>query len=332
MYKKDLDALISANKLPNFMLIRSNDEFLNEIYASEILEIWSAGELSKDEIYKIYYDEYDFENIKGYLEPSLFSSKNIVHLKTDKLVKTKELKEIISILLKNSDNFFLYELFEGRDFKISNDFIKVFDGNFVRLFKPANPNEAIQILNKKALNLGLKINQNAIFEIYKIHNENLSLSSCELEKFASLNLELNLENVKENVFGLSEISFEEIFNKIINLKDFRNEFFIYIQSGSYNENELLGYLYASFFRIFQIHSYIKINGKLDIKEILGYIPPPQIQANLKNDALKFNTIKFREIFIFLNELDYDLKTKKDLNKTYFMLSALIKLQKLLAQK
>ena len=326
MYKREFDSLIASKKAPNFFLIRGNDEFLNAFCAKQLINLWNS-----ENVLEQYFEEYNFNEAMSFLEPSLFSDKNIIYIKNDKTTSTKEIKEIIEKCKKDENNYVLYEIYECGN-RLNNDFLKAFGTNFLRVFKPNSQNEALQILTQISQILKLFSNSIALLEIYKIHNENLSLCVAELKKFKSLNLELNLENVKENVFGLSEVSFEDLFEKIINLKDFRDDFFTYTQSGSYNESELIGYFYSSIFRIFSIHTFVKINGKIDFKEVLGYLPPMQIQNNLKTLALQFSTEKFKEMFISLNKTEYSLKTKTNINKTYLLLSGLLEFQRILSKK
>ncbi|WP_304339561.1 hypothetical protein [Campylobacter ureolyticus] len=326
MYKREFDSLIASKKAPNFFLIRGNDEFLNAFCAKQLLNLWNS-----ENVLEQYFEEYNFNEAMSFLEPSLFGDKNIIYIKNDKTTSTKEIKEIIEKCKKDENNYVLYEIYECGN-RLNNDFLKAFGTNFLRVFKPNSQNEALQILTQISQILKLFPNSLALLEIYKIHNENLSLCVAELKKFKSLNLELNLENVKENVSGLSEVSFEDLFEKIINLKDFRDDFFTYTQSGSYNESELIGYFYSSIFRIFSIHTFIKINGKIDFRQVLGYLPPIQIQNNLKTLALQFSTEKFKEMFISLNKTEYSLKTKTNINKTYLLLSGLLEFQRILSKK
>ncbi|CZE47637.1 DNA polymerase III subunit delta [Campylobacter geochelonis] len=326
MYKRDLDTLLASKKMPNFLLLRSSDEFQNELYAKEILNFYQA-----DMVEQIYYDEYDFSRAKLFFEPSLFGNSNLLHIKTNRYIPTKEVKQLISMCKKDSANFFLYEILETPETKVSNDFIKAFGTNFVRFFKPTTPNEALNLLNKKCTMLKIYANSTALLEIYKIHNENLNLAASELEKFANLGYEVTLENVKVLVSGLSEVSFEDIFNKILNLDDFRDDFFIYTQSGSYSESDFINYIYGSFFRLFKIHSFIKINGRIDFLKLLGYTPPPQVQTLLQKQALKFSTKRFKEIFLHLNSLEFDIKTKNQIDKTHFLLAGLLELQRVIAK-
>lgn len=325
MYKRELDALIFAKKLPNFMLLRSRDEFLNELHSQEIIRYFEP-----ENLYTIYPNEYDFNAIKEYFAPSLFGGKNAVYIKSQKFGSLKEIKELIEICQKDKNCFLLYEFFESPDAKINESFIKAFNGNFVRFFSPTNPSEALQILNKVCQMMDLYQNNAALLEIYKIQGGNLSLVAAELAKFKNLDIILNLENVKAHVNGLSEVSFEEIFIKILHMQEFRDEFFTFIQSGSYNESEFISYMYNSVYRIFEIHTHIKLFGRLDFREVLGYTPPPNVQNDLKAEALKFSTDKFRQMFKILNECEFELKTKSKLDKTYFLLSQMLRFQRVIS--
>ena len=73
MYKRELDSLIGIKKLPNFILLRSSDEFLNRFYSKQILHIWGG-----DNIYNAFFDEYDFAimiylNNKGNISPKVLA-------------------------------------------------------------------------------------------------------------------------------------------------------------------------------------------------------------------------------------------------------------------
>lgn len=320
MYKREIDMKFTKKDIPNYILLRGNDEFQIEFYADMFLKFWN-----KNNVLKIFYDEYNFEQIYNFLQPSLFEDSNVVYIKTDKTIPTKELKTLINMCKNSQNNFLIYELLEDTS-KIKNDFLMIFEGNFVRFFKPSNISEAINLLSQKCQLVGINPNFAALEKIYKIHNENLGLSANEIDKFASLGLEMNLDNVNALVFGLSDVNFETIFNKIINLQDFKNELFTYMQSGSYNELMFINYLYNAFARLFKIYSYIKINGRLSCIDVLGYNPPINIAKNLESQALRLSNKLIKNIFLILNDVDFTIKTKSDINKTDFLISSLLKIQ------
>lgn len=321
MYKKEFEIALKNPQIDNFWLLRSTDEFLNDFFTNELKNVFKA-----QSVLSFYYGEYDFNSGIEFLgEPSLFGDKNLLYIKTNKTHSSKEIKEFINICKKYPNNYFIYELNEDGTNKLNADFFKIFEKNFVRFFKPTNWREAEEILVKICKNLDVNSNSVALERIYKIHNENLSLSANEIKKFASLNIELNLQNISDMVFGLSEITYEEIFYKIIALENIRQDFYFLIKGEGFNEIEFLNFMYREFYKLFQIYVHIRTNPMLDFKEIFGFIPPVHIQNRLKSFAMQFNTNNYKEIFIFLNDLEFDLKTK-NFDKNTFLLSKILKLQ------
>ena len=328
MYKKDLDALIFNKKVPNFILLRGQDDFQNELYAKRLIEYWQS-----ENFMSLYFSEFDFEVAKSFFEPSLFGGENTLYIKTNSQIKKDELKVLISMCQKDSANRLIYELNEEEK-SAAKDFTSAFGSNDVRFFKPNNTNEAINLLVQKCQMCGVFPNTAALEKIYSLHNENLNLSANEIEKFANLQVELNLDNVKNLVTGLSEVSYDELFDEVFSLKrnndNFKAKFFALTQNGIYNEIELINNFYRNIYRIFKIHSYIKNYGAPDFKKIFGYAPPINLQNKMSALALAFNTHGFFEIFKNLNLIEFELKTKKSIEKTEFLLASLLKFQRILA--
>lgn len=324
MYKKDFESLLNSPKFPNYFLVFGSDEYQIDEYSSEILELYG-----KDEALQFYYDEYDFEVVKAaFLEPNLFSSKSVLHIKRDTKIAKKELETFVEACKKNSECKFLFEFYES-DMKNALEATKVFGSNFVRFFTPNNPNEAISLLIKKAAKLNIDITTPALYQIYSIYNENLYLSANELNKLVTLDKKIDEQTISELVFGLSPVSFEEIFNKLIDLKDFKDDFFLCFDSANFSEMAFLNSIYSSLFRLFKIHSHIKSSGTFDIKSAIGYTPPPNVAKALQNGALKLSLNAFKELFLLLNSIEFDLKTDSNLEKKYFLLASLIKFQEII---
>ena len=179
--------------------------------------------------------------------------------------------------------------------------------------------------------MNLNITKNALFELYRIHNENLYLAASELNKLASLNELINENIVRSLVFSLSSVSFDDFFDKFIALKDIRADFFSCADDGNFNEILFINSLYRAFFRLFKLHAGIKITGKFDIKETLGYTPPPNVANELKRQCLAVNLKAYKEIFTALNLAEFELKTNSALDKKTFMLSCVLGLQNLIGK-
>lgn len=327
MYKKDLDALIFNKKVPNFILLRGQDDFQNELYAKRLIEYWQS-----ENFMSLYFSEFDFDNAKSFLEPSLFGGTNTLHIKSNLQLKKDEIKALVLLCKKDNSNRLIFELNEEEK-TATKDFTSVFEGNDVRFFKPSNTNEAINLLSQKCQMCGIYPNTAALSDIYKKHNENLNLSASEIDKFANLGIELNSQNVADLVFGLSEVSYEELFNEVFSPNpnaDFRDKFFALTQNGVYNEVELINNFYRNIFRIFKLHAHTKVYGSFDFVAVFGYKPPLNVQ-NLMNAMVRnfAKTQTFFEIFKNLNLIEFDLKTKKDIEKTEFLLASLLKLRRIL---
>ncbi|MDA3061802.1 MULTISPECIES: hypothetical protein [unclassified Campylobacter] len=326
MYKRDFDARIASGNVANFILLRGVDDFQNELYAWRLKQIYGA-----ENFMSLYFGEYEFSVAKSFLEPSLFGESNTLHIKTNSCIKKDEIRRLIEYCKNDENNHLIYELNESEG-AASSDFVREFGGNEVRFFRPSSMKEAMGLLVQKCEMVGIFANSAALNRIYQIHNENLNLSAAEIEKFANLGIELNLENVNDMVYGLSEISYEELFDKIFTLSDFRKDFYRLAQNGGYNDMELINQFYRFLHRIFRLHISIKTANNSDFKVIFGYTPPPNIANKLKTYAQSLNENLFRKIFIHLNKLEFALKSEKNLIKDEYLLASLLELQRILSKK
>ncbi|ALV24837.1 DNA polymerase III, delta subunit [Campylobacter iguaniorum] len=326
MYKKELQNLLNLTTFPNFFLLFGNDSYQIEVFTKEVL-----AKFSDENLLSLYFDEYDFSVAKSHLsESSLFANTNLLHVKSDKKIPAKELKILIELCKKSKDNIFIFELHEG-DTKLLFDTQKAFEQNFARFFAPSTPGEAVNLLSYHASKLGLSISDEALYQIYSLQNESLYLASSELNKIANLTKNVDNSMISKLVFSLNGVSFETFFNKIISVQNIKDDFFSYSNDSNFSEIMLVNSLYKAFLRLFKIQTYVKIYGKFDIKEAIGYTPPPNIANTLKNQALSMPIELYKDIFIKLNLIEYDLKTKKDLEKESFLLSCLLSIQNLISK-
>lgn len=326
MYKKELQSLLNSPKFPNYFLLFGSEAYQVELFTKEILD-----KFDDENRLDIYFDEYDFNVARSHIsETSLFCNSNVLHIKADKNIPTKELKTLIEICKKNENSAFIYEFYENED-KISFETQKAFGVNFARFFIPGTPNEAINLLSYHAQKLGVNATNVALYQIYTLQNESLYLASSELNKLASLTKNVDENIVNQLVFSLNGVNFETFFDKIISLQNIKDDFINYMSDPNLNEMAFVNSLYSSFFRLFRIQTYVKIYGEFDLKKAIGYLPPPNVVNQLKRQALGINTELYMQIFQFLNLTEYDLKTKKDIEKESFLLSSILSIQNLIAK-
>ncbi|ELY6633878.1 DNA polymerase III subunit delta [Campylobacter jejuni] len=319
MYRKELQTLLSKDSIPNFFFLYGADNFQSELYAEFIKEKYKP-----DETLKLFFEEYNFTRASDFLSAgSLFSEKKLLEIKTSKKNPTKDLKILVELCKNNTNNFFLLELYDENSKQ--SDIEKIFSPHFARFFKANGAKEGVELLSIKAKQLGVEITQNALFTLFTSFDENLYLAASELNKFSGLRVDE--KTIEQYCYSLNTGSFESFFEKILKKQDFKSELEKILDN--FNEIALINSLYNSFYRLFKIALYAKVNGKIDFKDLLGYTPPPQVGQNLSSQAFSLKIEQYKEIFTLLLKSEYELKTNSKLVKKEFLISNLLKLARIL---
>lgn len=319
MYRKELQTLLSKDSIPNFFFLYGVDNFQSELYAEFIKEKYKP-----DETLKLFFEEYNFTHASDFLSAgSLFSEKKLLEIKTSKKIPIKDLKILVELCKNNADNFFLLEFYD--ESSKQSDIEKIFSPHFVRFFKANGAKEGVELLSIKAKQLRVEITQNALFTLFTSFDENLYLAASELNKFSGLRVDE--KTIEQYCYSLNTGSFESFFDKILKKQDFKSELEKILDN--FNEIALINSLYNSFYRLFKIALYVKVNGKIDFKELLGYTPPPQVGQNLSSQAFSLKIEQYKEIFTLLLKSEYELKTNPRLVKKEFLISNLLKLARIL---
>ncbi|MBM0636927.1 DNA polymerase III subunit delta [Campylobacter sp. VicNov18] len=319
MYKKELQTLLDKGSIPNFFFLYGSDNFQIELYTDFIKEKYQV-----DETLKLFFEEYNFSLASDFLSTaSLFSEKKLLEIKTAKKIPIKDLKFLIELCKNHKDNFFLLEFYD--ESSKQSEIEKIFSPHFVRFFKANGTKEGIELLSIKAKQLNIQITHNALFTLFTNFDENLYLAASELNKFKDLKVDETA--IKQYCYSLNTGSFESFFEKILKKQDFKSELEKILDN--FNEITLINSLYNSFYRLFKIALYVKINGKIDFKELLGYTPPSQVGQNLSAQAFSLKIEQYKEIFTLLLKSEYELKTDSKLMKKEFLISTLLKLIRIL---
>ncbi|RTI85200.1 DNA polymerase III subunit delta [Campylobacter jejuni] len=319
MYRKELQTLLSKDSIPNFFFLYGADNFQSELYAEFIKEKYKP-----DETLKLFFEEYNFARASDFLSTgSLFSEKKLLEIKTSKKIPIKDLKILVELCKNNADNFFLLELYDENSKQ--SDIEKIFSPHFVRFFKANGAKEGVELLSIKAKQLRVEITQNALFTLFTSFDENLYLAASELNKFSGLRVDE--KTIEQYCYSLNTGSFESFFDKILKKQDFKSELEKILDN--FNEIALINSLHNAFYRLFKIALYVKVNGKIDFKELLGYTPPPQVGQNLSSQAFSLKIEQYKEIFTLLLKSEYELKTNPKLIKKEFLISNLLKLARIL---
>jgi len=323
MYKRELDNLIRSNALPSSMLLYGDDYSISA-YASFI-----ANKLGdKDNMLKLYYDEYIYDNVKSYLsQPSLFGDINLAFIKGDKKIPKKELDTIVEICFKNPNSFFVYE-FCGED-RVGKDIARSFSkkkgADFVRFFKP-NLSEAVGILSNKAQKIGLEIDSYALQHLYMIQNEDLLLSENELNKLLLLDKKIEANDIDAHVFGMGEVNMDKFIEKFLKNEDIRGELETLVEAGSLDEVRIVNALEAYIVTLMMFRTYITAHGRYDALEILGFPLPQDLVKIRAAQSSKISLPVYQQMLTHLLNAEHKLKTSTNLDKNSYLFSTLIKLQ------
>ncbi|AXP08768.1 DNA polymerase III subunit delta [Campylobacter hepaticus] len=319
MYRKDLQNLLTKNSISNFFFLYGSDNFQIELYSEFIKEKYQA-----DEILKLFFEEYNFTIANDFLSSaSLFSEKKLLEIKISKKIPIKDLKILVDLCQKNLNHFFILEFYDENSKQ--NDIEKIFSPHFVRFFKANGAKEGIELLSIKAKQLKIEITHNALFTLFTNFDENLYLAASELNKFYGLKVDET--TIKQYCYSLNLGNFESFFEKILKKQDFQGELEKILDH--FNEIALINSLYNAFYRLFKIALYVKINGKIDFKELLGYTPPPQVGQNLSSQAFSLKIEQYKEIFTLLLQSEYELKSNSKIIKKEFLISSLLKLARII---
>lgn len=322
MYQQDFENLLRTTP-PRAMLFYGENPYLITSYLQHYINITHAA----DSLMTLYFDEYSFETAKAYLaQSSLFGGTNLLIIKRDKKIPKKELEILIELVSKNNDNYLLFE-YQGKasDAKaLQSAFSPKKGANWLRLFEP-NLQESIEILQKKAQNIGLDIDHYALQHLMLLLNNNVSLCANELNKLAILEGKVTSKDIDRLVYSTAPLAVEQLLIALFEKKAIMQTINKLLELG---EDEFSILRSTQFFlnQIFLFHAYMKLHGHIDSKAILGYKLPKQIEQQKGNLALKMKGPALLKIFEHLVEVELMLKSTPPTNRELLLYGAFIKLQ------
>ena len=324
MYKSALDKLLPNYNLKSILLYGEEPYFI-ESYSKKIANIISS---SKENRLIFYFDEYEFKDAKRYLqESSLFGDINLLIIKHDKNLSKKELDSLIDICNKNQNSFFIYELYSNSAKNITKSFSKKKKADFVRFFKP-NLYEATNIVKEFTKKRDIHIDEYSINHLLLSLDLNIKMAINELEKISIVNKNINKEDIDRLIYPLNSLNLEKFYVGLLNKKPIL-KILKQIEDEEINETRVILGLENFLRQLFLFHSYIKINGNFNSKEVLGYKLPPSIEKERVSLAIKLKQKNFLEIFKVLQDSELKLKTISNIDKKALLFSRLIKIQALL---
>jgi DNA polymerase-3 subunit delta len=274
MNKRDFDIL---KELPHFVVFYGNNFFL-DIYQKNI-----EKQFENENILKLYYDEFDKTKAKSHLmENSLFGGQNVLIIKTDKF--NKELQE----LKKYSKNSYCFIFYTG------NKKLDLGKNEFVRFFEPTFK-EIMEFINKLCERENLNLSNEAKNFLAKSIDP-LFLKN-EIKKLSNYKKDISLKDIEEVVFLYKEESFEDLFVKILNGNDFFDDLKIILETVDYKR--ILPALINYITTLYQYHLFIKVTGKSNLKDFLGYQLPFDIEKQRIALAIKLKEKDYKNLLDYL---------------------------------
>ncbi len=322
MKRQELDRAIEQNSLPNAVMFYGESHFLIDRYIKRVASIPDANFLS------FYHDEYHFASAKTHLsQGSLFGDRNVLVIKNEKKLPKAELDTLLEFCRKNPDNLFVYGYY-GSDYKTSHKaFDKKSGGVAVRFFAPFF-GEAKAIVMQEASALGVRLDQNAAFRLLEAQNNDLSLACNELEKLRILDRPVGVREIDELVHGLGEVKVEQLINKLLQKKEFREDLQHLIESGE-DEIRILTALSGFITQLYLFYAYIKIHGSADSAQILGYRLPGYVEKERTQLCIRFKQPTYTAMLNLLLDAELSMKSSGHIDKNAILVATLLRLQSMI---
>jgi len=309
MYKNVFDKELASGITYNGYMFYGQCDYLVEQYSNNIALQLANGE----DIQKIYFDEYDFKECSNFLsQSSLFSANNILLIKSVKTIPKKEVDALLDICSTNSDSKVIFCCIGETDFKnMEKSFTKKTKSVEVRFFTPTDK-EAIHILNEEVKKRNLQCGFRELQYLYNMHQKDLSLSANDLNKLAILDQPISVNIINSQCFGMGAVIIDDFFNKLFGGGNINRDLYMLLEEGM-NEIYLINQTTSFIQQLFNINSYFRLYGRLDIVEIWGFKLPTNIANARASLAQRYKQEQFLEFLEFFLQLELELKTKTHLD-------------------
>ena len=322
MYQREFENLLRTTP-PRAMLFYGENSYLIANYLQHYINITHSAE----SLLTLYFDEYSFERAKAYLsQSSLFGGTNLLIIKREKKIPKKELDILIELVGKNSENFLLFH-YQGSATNaksLQSSFSPKKGANWLRVFEP-NLRESIDMLKKKSQRIGLDIDHFALQHLMLLLNNNMALCANELDKLAILEGKVTSKDIDRLVYSTAPLATEQLLIELFEKKPITKTVTKLLEMG---EDEFSILRSTQFFvnQIFLFHAFMKLNGHIDSKAILGYKLPKPIEEQKANLALRVKSPALLKIFEYLLEIELELKRTPPNNREVLLYGAFIRLQ------
>ncbi|MGP1580747.1 MAG: DNA polymerase III subunit delta [Wolinella sp.] len=306
MYKREFDAILSTGAIPQAVLLYGESSFLIHHYSGEILRIMGIKEEERN---AFYFGEYDMGVLRSILgQSSLFGDRSFVQLKIEKKIPKKELDSLLALLPKNPNAYLLVEFYRSQSKSVAeySQDSRAMAGSFrgkkcaeVRFFPPTH-SEAMSLLRNRAKELVLDVEERWLLALLAMQNQDLALAYNELEKFALLPNPPSMRDLERLSYGLGSVSIEELCEALIARKD-ALKVALALENEGIEEMAIVTEMERFFYQLFLFYAHIRVHGKSDSSEILGYKLPKTIEEKKASMAIRLKEGHYFKLLTALQE-------------------------------
>jgi DNA polymerase-3 subunit delta len=159
-------------------------------------------------------------------------------------------------------------------------------------------------------------------------NNNLALCANELNKLAILEGKVTSKDIDRLVYSTAPLAIEQLLIDMFEKKPIVETMSRLMELG---EDEFAILRSTQFFvnQIFLFHAFMKLNGHIDSKAILGYKLPKPIEEQKGRLAIQVKSPALLKIFEHLLEVELRLKKAPSSNRELLLYGAFIRLQSFL---
>ena len=325
MYKNQLDHQLQKG-LPHALLLYGDNDYYIDHYIDHYIDRLDA----REDMLLLYYDEWNFAQAKAYLsQSSLFGGVNILIIRHNKKIPKKELDSLIKYANMKPDNYIVFGFDgEAKDAKsMQSSFSEKNGAIWVRFFE-SNIRDGVDILQKKAHNIGLDIDHYALQHLILMLNNNLSLCSNELDKLAILGTKITSKDIDKLVYSTAPLAIDQFLSTLFEKKPIAEMIGTLLDLGE-DEASLMRSTQRFVNEIFLFNAYIKLYGTPDSKEILGYKLPKQIEDKKAQLAMRIRPASLLNITEFLLNRELEMKKSNSIGREALLYSTFIEMQRYL---
>jgi DNA polymerase-3 subunit delta len=325
MYKNQLDHQLQKG-LPHALLLYGDNDYYIDHYIDHYIDRLDA----REDMLLLYYDEWNFAQAKAYLsQSSLFGGVNILIIRHNKKIPKKELDSLIKYANMKPDNYIVFGFDgEAKDAKsMQSSFSEKNGAIWVRFFE-SNIRDGVDILQKKAHNIGLDIDHYALQHLILMLNNNLSLCSNELDKLAILGTKITSKDIDKLVYSTAPLAIDQFLSTLFEKKPIAEMIGTLLDLGE-DEASLMRSTQRFVNEIFLFNAYIKLYGTPDSKEILGYKLPKQIEDKKAQLAMRIRPASLLNITEFLLNRELEMKKSNSIGREALLYSTFMEMQRYL---